>query len=113
MPGDIISAVHPAIAKQLNLRSDTIIIAGTTDGCAAFLATGAQEIGDAVSSLGSTLTVKLLSDQPVFAPQFGVYSHCLGDQWLVGGASNTGGAALRRFFSDVQMTELIFVPLVR
>jgi D-ribulokinase len=38
--------------------------------------------------------LKLLSDKPVFAPDFGIYSHRIGDQWLAGGASNTGGAAI-------------------
>lgn len=33
-------------------------------------------------------------------------SHRLGDAWLVGGASNTGGAVLRRFFSDAELAEL-------
>lgn len=33
-------------------------------------------------------------------------SHRLGDAWLVGGASNTGGAVLRRFFNDAQLAEL-------
>lgn len=82
------------------------VVAGTTDGCAAFLATGAHEPGDGVTSLGTTLTLKLLSDRPVFAPDSGVYSHRLGDRWLAGGASNTGGAALLRFFTAEQMRAL-------
>jgi len=87
--------------------SDTVsVIAGTTDGCASFLATGANDIGDAVTALGSTLTLKLLSDQPVFAPQYGVYSHIIGDKWLVGGASNTGGKVLGQFFSKEKLAAL-------
>ncbi|KXZ44544.1 hypothetical protein GPECTOR_65g162 [Gonium pectorale] len=60
----------------------------------------------AVTSLGSTLAVKLLSTTRVDDAAYGIYSHRLGDVWLVGGASNTGGAVLRRFFSDVQLREL-------
>ncbi|PNH07671.1 hypothetical protein TSOC_005809, partial [Tetrabaena socialis] len=30
----------------------------------------------------------------------------VGDVWLVGGASNSGGAVLRRFFSDARLAEL-------
>ena len=75
------------------------VVAGTTDGCAAFLASGASEAGDGVTSLGTTLTLKLLSATPVFAPQFGVYSHRIGDQWLAGGASNSGGGVLASLFS--------------
>ena len=82
------------------------IVAGTTDGCAAFLATGASGVGDAVTSLGSTLTLKLLCEKPVFAPEFGIYSHRIGQTWLAGGASNTGGAVLAHYFSDSELQQL-------
>ncbi|MGH6912136.1 MAG: FGGY-family carbohydrate kinase, partial [Geminicoccales bacterium] len=82
------------------------VVAGTTDGCASFLATGARANGDGVTALGSTLTIKLLSDRPIFAPEFGVYSHRLGERWLVGGASNSGGAALLRFFAADEIEAL-------
>lgn len=84
----------------------TLAVAGTTDGCAAFLATGAAEPGEAVTSLGSTLVLKLLCDAPIFAPAYGVYSHRIGDGWLAGGASNSGGAALLPFFSAERMAAL-------
>lgn len=60
----------------------------------------------AVTSLGSTLAIKLLSEARVDDARYGLYSHRLGDAWLVGGASNTGGAVLRRHFSDAQLQEL-------
>lgn len=95
-----------ALAQVLGLPKSALVIAGTTDGCAAFLATGADQPGDGVTSLGSTLVLKLLSDKPVFAPSFGIYSHRIGDMWLAGGASNTGGAALLQHFSAARMAEL-------
>ena len=33
-------------------------------------------------------------------------SFIAGDAWLVGGASNTGGAVLRQYFTDKQLVEL-------
>lgn len=59
-----------------------------------------------VTSLGSTLAIKLLSKSRVDDARFGVYSHRLDDKWLVGGASNTGGAVLRQLFTDVQLQKL-------
>lgn len=82
------------------------IHAGTTDSIAAFIATGASQIGDAVTSLGSTLALKIISPQPVFAPEFGIYSHRLGEKWLAGGASNTGGAVLLDYFSREALAQL-------
>lgn len=79
------------------------VIAGTTDGCASFLATGADSPGDGVSALGSTMTLKFLASEPVFAPEFGIYSHRIGERWLAGGASNSGGDALARFFKPAEI----------
>ncbi|WP_373503942.1 FGGY-family carbohydrate kinase [Aestuariivirga sp.] len=104
--GTRIATIQPDMATQFGLSSDTAIVSGTTDGCAAFLASGASDPGDGVTSLGTTLTLKLLSDKPVFAPDFGIYSHRIGDQWLAGGASNTGGAAIGKFFSKDDLARL-------
>ena len=105
-PGTPIGSIDPALAGRFGLPADVVIAAGTTDGCAAFLATGVDTVGDAVTSLGSTLTLKQLSDTPIFAPQYGVYSHRLGSRWLAGGASNSGGAALARYFTPDQLVAL-------
>jgi sugar (pentulose or hexulose) kinase len=94
------------VAHQLGLPEDVAVVAGTTDGGAAFLASGASEPGDGVTSLGTTLTLKLLTLQPVFAPDFGIYSHRIGGQWLAGGASNSGGAVLAKYFSAEDLTRL-------
>lgn len=104
--GTRVAGIATRIARQLGLPEDVAVVAGTTDGCAAFLASGAAEPGDGVTSLGSTLTLKLLTLQPVFAPDFGIYSHRIGAQWLAGGASNTGGAVLASYFSPEQLTRL-------
>lgn len=85
--------------RRFGLPTRAVVVAGSTDGCAAFLATGADKPGHAVTSLGSTLVLKLASEHPVFAPEYGLYSHRIGDLWLAGGASNTGGAVLAQFFT--------------
>ncbi len=105
-PGTPIGSVRADVANQLGLAPDCQVCAGTTDSIAAFMASGAQIPGEAVTSLGSTLVLKLLSHTRIENSEYGIYSHRLGDLWLVGGASNTGGAVLRQFFSDDQLTEL-------
>jgi sugar (pentulose or hexulose) kinase len=105
-PGTPIGTIDPALAMRFGMPADVVIAAGTTDGCAAFLATGADRVGEAVTSLGSTLTLKQLCDRPIFAPEYGVYSHRLGDRWLAGGASNSGGAALARHFTPDALAAL-------
>jgi sugar (pentulose or hexulose) kinase len=105
-PGSVIKTIHPALANELKLPLDVDIISGTTDSTAAFIASGAHKVGDAVTSLGSTLVLKIISDIPVNNPAYGIYSQPYGKHWLVGGASNSGGAVLRYYFSDEQMQEL-------
>ncbi|EKQ69123.1 pentulose/hexulose kinase [Leptolyngbyaceae cyanobacterium JSC-12] len=105
-PGSTVAPIQPAIARELGLPSTCMIHAGTTDSIAAFLASKASVPGEAVTSLGSTLVLKLLSTAPVENAAYGIYSHRLGDLWLVGGASNTGGAVLQQFFSPSELIQL-------
>ncbi|AZO09431.1 carbohydrate kinase [Mesorhizobium sp. M3A.F.Ca.ET.080.04.2.1] len=105
-PGTAIAAISAESAKRFGLAGDAVVVAGTTDGCASFLATGAARVGDAVTALGSSLTLKVMCETPLFAPQFGIYSHRIGDAWLAGGASNTGGKVLAHFFPVERIVEL-------
>uniref|UniRef100_A0A7C9ALR6 Carbohydrate kinase FGGY N-terminal domain-containing protein n=2 Tax=Opuntia streptacantha TaxID=393608 RepID=A0A7C9ALR6_OPUST len=105
-PGAAIGTLKEDIKKQFGFSEDCVVRAGTTDSIAAFLAARATEPGKAVTSLGSTLAIKLLSRTRVEDARFGVYSHRLDDKWLVGGASNTGGAVLRQLFTDEQLEKL-------
>jgi sugar (pentulose or hexulose) kinase len=104
--GAPMAVISHSAAVAFNLPAETLVVAGTTDGCASFLATGANRPGDGVTALGTTMTVKLLSDKPLFAPDYGLYSHRIGDAWLAGGASNTGGVVLAHFFSPDRIAEL-------
>ncbi len=105
-PGTVLGTVAAGPAQRLGLSTDTLVVAGTTDSTAAFLATGARDFGDAVTSLGSTLVLKVLTAEPVFAPEHGIYSHRLGDRWLAGGASNSGGAVLLEYFTRGELARL-------
>lgn len=119
-PGNPVGEIRSDIATHFGLRRDCLVCAGTTDSIAAFIASGARLPGEAVTSLGSTLVLKLLSHNRVEDARYGIYSHrfppvpssptvSIPDQqelWLVGGASNTGGAVLRQFFTDAEIKSL-------
>jgi sugar (pentulose or hexulose) kinase len=106
VPGEAIGTVSPECAQRFQFKPACIVRAGTTDSIAAFLAAGASRPGEAVTSLGSTLVLKLLSERRVDDAASGVYSHRFGNLWLAGGASNTGGAVLRQFFGDDDLARL-------
>ncbi|MBW4634230.1 MAG: FGGY-family carbohydrate kinase [Iphinoe sp. HA4291-MV1] len=114
-PGTPIAELRAEIAEQLGFRRDCMVCAGTTDSIAAFLASGAKLSGEAVTSLGSTLVLKLLSRTRVEDARYGIYSHRLPpldkkgtkeELWLTGGASNTGGAVLQQFFTKAELESL-------
>jgi hypothetical protein len=105
-PGAELGLVDPRLAAELGLDPDMRVLAGTTDSTAAALAAGVRQPGDGVTALGSTLVLKVVSERPLTASRYGVYSHRLGDLWLVGGASNSGGAVLRQFFRDEELAAL-------
>ncbi|KAK6916619.1 Carbohydrate kinase, FGGY, N-terminal [Dillenia turbinata] len=133
-PGTAIGTIKEEIIKEYGFPKDCVVCTGTTDSIAAFLAARATKPGKAVrfhagllspfypcihcskgqnlsnnhfvTSLGSTLAIKLLSTTRIEDARYGVYSHRLDDKWLVGGASNTGGAALRQLFTDEQLEKL-------
>ncbi len=105
-PGTAIGPVSEAALHDFGLAPDTLVVAGTTDGCASFVATGAEQPGDGVTALGTTMTIKLLSDKQISAPHYGIYSHRILGQWLAGGASNTGGKVLLKYFTPEALSAL-------
>ena len=117
-PSTTVGSIQTAIADQLELPLYCEITVGTTDSNAAFIATIGNtepDVGTAVTSLGSTMVLKVVSDRPINNADYGIYSHHLdrgfahpqqGCLWLVGGASNVGGAVLRQFFDDQQLLTL-------
>lgn len=107
-PGDGYGKVCPKIASALGINEDCFVAAGTTDSIAAFYASQCDQIGEAVTSLGSTMVLKMLSEKPVRDNSRGIYSHRLGNnRWLVGGASNVGCAVLRQEkFSGEELAQL-------
>ncbi|PCI08850.1 MAG: carbohydrate kinase [Gammaproteobacteria bacterium] len=105
-PGSKTGNVKPSLIDKYQLTGNCIVVAGTTDSNAAVLASGASQTGDAVTSLGSTLVIKVFSDKPLFEPRYGIYSHRLNGHWLVGGASNSGGSVLLQHFSQAQLDKM-------
>ena len=105
-PGIAIARLSPDVAQHFKLNPVCMVHAGTTDSIAAFIASGENEAGTAVTSTGTTLVLKLLSETRVEDARYGVYSHRYGDLWLAGGASNAGGGVLRQHFSAAQQAEL-------
>eukprot|EP00903_Cladosiphon_okamuranus_P008792 g8421.t1 len=88
MPGAVVGHVSATTACRFGLHARCEVVAGTTDSIAAFIAANTTTPGHAVTSLGSTLAVKMLSERRVEDASRGVYSHRLGH---AGRGGSTGG----------------------
>ena len=90
-PGQPVAPVLRDVGDALGLSAECVVVGGTTDSIAAFVAAEAgDQMGVGVTSLGSTMAIKMLSETRVDASRFGIYSHRLHGRWLIGGASNSG-----------------------
>ncbi len=107
-PGTHYASLSESLCERWQLQQETppAICSGTTDSVAAAVASGIDQPGDAITSLGTTLVLKVLSDSPIFVPEYGIYSHRLGGQWLVSGASNAGAGVLLDHFSIEEIEQL-------
>jgi sugar (pentulose or hexulose) kinase len=106
-PGSPLGAVCAEAAAATGIPVGTPVRAGTTDGCAAQLGSGALAVGSWNSVLGTTLVLKGVTEELVQDPSGAVYSHRSPDgRWLPGGASSTGAGAVAREFPDRDLDDL-------
>lgn len=118
-PGEVIGKISLEQAETFKINRECTLVAGTTDSNAAFFAamgntcfTNEIPFGTAVTSLGSTLAIKQLSQKYCEDASCGVYSHRFPVKsnktaWLIGGASNVGCAVLRdQQFTNEELDEL-------
>jgi sugar (pentulose or hexulose) kinase len=98
-PGTQLATVCAQAASETGIPAATPIVAGMSDACAAQIASGALDVGDWNSVLGTTLALKGVTRQLIQDPAGVLYSHRSPDGcWLPGGACNVGAGALARHF---------------
>jgi D-ribulokinase len=97
--GTTIANILPELADALGLPRSVQVVAGMTDGCAAQIASGAVQIGDWNTTIGTTLVVKGVTTQEINDPHGCLYCHRHPEgYWMPGGASNTGADWVTRDF---------------
>jgi sugar (pentulose or hexulose) kinase len=106
-PGMQLGVVDRAAAMATGIPVGTPIYAGMTDGCAAQIASGALQIGNWNSVLGTTLVLKGVAASLLSDPAGIIYSHRLpGGDWLPGAASSTGAGILSQRFPGRDLHQL-------
>jgi len=95
------SVVAPGELLGRTKSGDIPIYAGMTDGCTAQISVGATSMGSAVSTLGTTLVLKVVGNKEIAGAGF--YSHLLPkERWLGGAASNLGGISFEKYQSEIK-----------
>ncbi len=101
--GQVIHQIDSGLAERLKLNKKILLISGTTDSNAAFLAAGLDK-EEGLTVLGTTIVVKKINKAPIKAK--GITTHRVCGNWICGGASNAGCGILSTFFSDLEIKEL-------
>ncbi len=95
------SVVAPGTLLGRTKSGEIPIYAGMTDGCTAQISVGATSLGSAVSTLGTTLVLKVVGNKEIAGAGF--YSHLLPkERWLGGAASNLGGISFEKYQSEIK-----------
>ena len=66
-PGHELGNLSKELVNQFGFYNKCIITAGTTDGIASFLSTGASKIGESVTAIGTTMVIKSIIENPDWA----------------------------------------------
>ncbi len=101
--GKIMGQIHSDLAERFELNKKILLISGTTDSNAAFLAAGLDK-EEGLTVLGTTIVVKKIINNPI--KEKGITTHRVSGDWICGGASNAGCGILSQFFSDLEIKEL-------
>jgi sugar (pentulose or hexulose) kinase len=93
--GTTLGVIDAGFARDTGLPADCRVVAGMTDGTAAAVASGAAVIGEANTTIGTTLVWKIVAARPVVDPEGRLYCHRHpGGAFLPGGAGNAGGEGI-------------------
>jgi len=105
--GTPIGNLKEELAQGLGLSTAVIITSGMTDGCASQVASGAVNVGDWNTTIGTTLVVKGVTTKEIKDPSGAIYCHRHPEgYWMPGGASNTGADWVSRLFGDADLANL-------
>lgn len=102
--GTVIGQLEKSLAVELGLPLDVKVTAGITDGCASQIASGAMNLGDWNTTIGTTMVIKGVTLNGINDPLGRLYSHRHPTgYWMPGGASNTGADwVTNEFDKDLQ-----------
>ena len=92
----VLRGLKPSLASAMGLAVDTPLVIGASDGVLSNLGVGAISPGLVAVTVGTSGAVRAVVDRPMTDPQERLFCYPLTEhQWVIGGAVNNGGIALR------------------
>lgn len=92
----LLKPIQSEFAATMGISPDTPIVMGASDGVLSNLGVGATEPGVFATTIGTSGAIRAVVDRPMTDPQQRLFCYPLTqNQWVVGGAVNSGGIALR------------------
>ncbi|MDB9529265.1 gluconokinase [Oscillatoria sp. CS-180] len=92
----ICQTMRTSCADTIGLPADLPVVIGASDGVLANLGVGAIQPGVVATTVGTSGAVRAVVDQPKTDPDGVLFCYVLTqDHWVIGGAINNGGIALR------------------
>ena len=101
--GKVLGKINKELACRLDINQELLIISGSTDSNAAFIASEISK-EEGLTVLGTTIVLKKNIKNPI--NHAGITNHRINGDWICGGASNAGCGILSKFFSNLELEEL-------
>ena len=101
--GEIIGQVDSGIAERFKLNKKLVLVSGTTNSNADFLAAEVDK-EEGLTVLGNSIVFKKIHNTPIL--EKGITNHRVCSNWICGGESNAGYGILTKFFSNTEIKEL-------
>jgi len=95
-PGTVIGPLLPAVAADLGLRADCLVVSGTVDAFAHWVGVDMTRPGQLCNVGGTSEGVSLFWPEPLKDAQFRVFGipSPFNSGWMVGGSMSNGGSVL-------------------
>lgn len=94
-PYEVEEQLSASLAAQMGIPANTPFVWGGADGPMSNLGAGATHPGLAALSIGTSGAVRVMTRQPLVDTQARTFTYALDENhWVVGGATNSGGAVL-------------------
>ena len=101
--GSVLGKINHSIANRIGTNEHLLLISGTTDSNAAFIAAQVEK-NEGLTILGTTIVLKKIIKKTFIHP--GITMHKVNGDWICGGSSNAGCGILSKFFTDLEIEEL-------